>query len=132
MTTVCIDALITQGTQVLMIKRKHSPFKDMWALPGGKLEENETLEECLVREVKEETGLGVTSFKMLDVYSKPGRDPRGHYVSVLYKVTEYSGEIQAGDDAASARFMFISSKTELAFDHKQMLEEVGLVCDERG
>jgi len=126
-TVVCIDAIIVQGVDVLLIRRKYPPFKGMWALPGGKLELNETLEECLVREVKEETGLDVVSFELSSVQSEPRRDPRGRYVSVVYRVTEYSGELQAGDDAAHAQFLHVSDDTKLAFDHEQILENECLV-----
>lgn len=123
-TVVCIDAIITDGVQILLIKRKYPPFKGMWALPGGKLEPDETLEECLIREVKEETGLDVVTFELCCVRSRPDRDPRGRYISVVYKVTGYTGTLNAGDDAVDAHFMGVYSGTELAFDHKQILQEV--------
>ena len=125
---VCIDAIITKGSRVLLIERKYPPFKGMWAFPGGKLEPDETLEECLVREVKEETGLDVVTFELCCVCSEPDRDPRGRYISVVYKIIEYTGELKAGDDAAKAQFIGVYSDTELAFDHKQiLLDEMNIV-----
>jgi len=122
-TTVCIDAIITRGTEVLLIRRKYPPFKGMWAFPGGKLEPDETLEECLVREVKEETGLDVIEFEQVDIRDQPDRDPRGRYVSVVYRITEYDGEVRAGDDASHAEFVVIDRDAEMAFDHKQILDK---------
>ncbi len=127
-TVLCIDTIIIVGPKALLIKRKYPPFKGMWAFPGGKLESNETLEECLVREVREETGLDVTKFELCCVRSDPDRDPRGRYVSVVYKILEWDGELNAGDDAAEAQFRYVYSDTKLAFDHKEiLLDETNIV-----
>ncbi len=90
---------------VLLIRRKEEPFKGCWALPGGFVNENESLERAAARELHEETGLVVNPSKleMLGAFGDPGRDPRGHTVTVAYvtfRATETS--IQAGDDAIEA------------------------------
>ena len=127
-TTVCIDAIIKIGPKVLLIRRKYPPFKGMLAFPGGKVELNETVEECLGREVIEETGLDVKEFELCCVRSERDRDPRGHYISVVYKIIEWDGELNAGDDAAEAQFECVYEDTELAFDHKQiLLDETNIV-----
>lgn len=90
---------------VLLIRRKDEPFKGCWALPGGFVNENESLERAAARELHEETGLVVSPSKleMLGAFGDPGRDPRGHTVTVAY-VTFRSTEtkINAGDDAVEA------------------------------
>lgn len=87
---------------VLLIRRKDPPFEGAWALPGGFVNENESLEKAAARELHEETGLVVhpSKLEMLGAFGDPGRDPRGHTVTVAYvtfRATETS--IHAGDDA---------------------------------
>jgi len=120
---LCVDAIIPNGPYVLLINRKYPPYRGMWALPGGKLEADETLEECVVREVKEETGLTLYRPKLHAVYSDPDRDPRGRYISVVYTTTMWAGGLEAGDDASRARWMDITPRVlrELAFDHGKIL-----------
>ena len=62
----------------MLIRRKHEPFKDSYALPGGFVEVGETVEDACRREVKEETNLELYDMRLVGVYSDPGRDPRGH------------------------------------------------------
>ncbi len=93
---------------VLLIKRKEDPFKGCWALPGGFVNENESLERAAARELHEETGLTVSPSKleMLGAFGDPGRDPRGHTVPVAYvtfRATET--KINAGDDATEAEWI---------------------------
>lgn len=91
---------------VLLVKRKNDPFKGHWALPGGFVDENEALERAAARELEEETGLTHPRFEQLGAFGDPGRDPRGHTVSVAY--LSYIGTeravIRAGDDAAAAEW----------------------------
>lgn len=92
---------------VLLIKRKADPFKGAWALPGGFVNENESLERAAARELHEETGLVVSSSKLeqLGAFGDPGRDPRGHTVTVAFvtfRATETA--ITAGDDAIEAEW----------------------------
>ena len=92
---------------VLLIRRKDEPFKGCWALPGGFVNENESLERAAARELHEETGLVVSParLEMLGAFGDPGRDPRGHTVTVAFvtfRATETS--INAGDDAIEAQW----------------------------
>ena len=92
---------------VLLIRRKEEPFKGCWALPGGFVNENESLERAAARELHEETGLVVSPSKleMLGAFGDPGRDPRGHTVTVAFvtfRATETA--INAGDDAVEAKW----------------------------
>lgn len=108
---------------IVLIKRKNKPFQDHWAIPGGKLDDDETIEETAVRETKEETGLDVKLTRVIGVYSKADRDPRGRFVSVAFVAVPVGGELKASDDAKE----FIKTKDflnfELAFDHKQILTD---------
>ena len=119
-----VDGVIIHNNGVVLIKRKREPFKDHYALPGGFVEYGETVEEALVREMEEETGLKVRPVKLVGVYSKPDRDPRGHTVSVAFLCIG-EGELKAGDDAKEAHVFPIDEalKLPLAFDHEKILRD---------
>ena len=68
----------------ILIKRKNDPYKDYWALPGGFVEYSESVESAAIREAKEETSIDVELIDLVNVYSKPDREPRGHTVTVVY------------------------------------------------
>ena len=89
---------------VLLIRRNEHPYKNCWALPGGFLCSNETIEECAIRELKEETGLGRAKLVPIGAFSKPGRDPRGWIVSNAFMAPVYRNDthIHGGTDAAEA------------------------------
>ncbi len=92
---------------VLLIRRKEDPFKGCWALPGGFVNEHEALDRAAQRELHEETGLVVSTSKLeqLGAFGDPGRDPRGHTITVAFvtfRATETS--INAGDDATEAEW----------------------------
>ena len=122
MRPVAADALLVEGNKVLLIRRGKEPFLGKWAIPGGFLEENETLEQCCVREAKEETGLEVRIEGLLGVFSEPGRDPRGT-VGVVFLCKRIGvGEAKGGDDAEEAKWFQLDSLPEMAFDHGKILE----------
>lgn len=109
---------------VLLIKRKNDPFKGKWALPGGFLDKGETVKQAAVRELKEETGIDCLEPKLLGVYSKPGRDPRGWVVSTAFiKIVKQQKDIKAGDDASEAKWFDLNNLPELAFDHIEILND---------
>ncbi|MDP3461690.1 MAG: NUDIX hydrolase [Bacteroidales bacterium] len=112
-------------TELLLIERKHWPFQGSWALPGGFVNEQETLEQAVDREIFEETGLKNLSFKQFHTYGHPDRDPRHRTVTVVYVawITE-NQPITAGDDAAGAAWFNITALPPLAFDHAAILYEV--------
>lgn len=124
---IAADALIfTRGNgllKLLLIRRGNEPFKNMWAFPGGFVEDDEDLEDAAIRELHEETGLKVTSLTQLATYGKPGRDPRGRTVSVIYYgfVDDADSNIAGADDAAEARWIPVSEISALAFDHMEIL-----------
>jgi len=116
------DIIIEQGDEkIVLIKRANDPYKDQWALPGGIMDDGETIEQTAVREAKEETGLDVKLVKLLGVYSMPGRDPRGRTVSLLYVATVEGGILCADSDAKEIMATRDYSKMKLAFDHDQMI-----------
>ncbi|QDA31920.1 NUDIX hydrolase [Thermococcus indicus] len=118
------DIVILYGGGVVLIKRKHEPFKDRYALPGGFVEYGERVEEAAVREAKEETGLDVRLIKLVGVYSDPNRDPRGHTVTTAFLAIG-TGKLKAGDDAKEVHVIPIDEalKLPLAFDHGKILRD---------
>lgn len=117
------DGLVLRDGKVLLVKRGREPFQGTYALPGGFVEYGESAEDCVVREVREETGLDTEVLRLVGAYSEMGRDPRGHFVTLLYLLREKGGSPQGGDDAESAAFFAISELPELAFDHRRMIED---------
>jgi 8-oxo-dGTP diphosphatase len=126
-----VDAALLKGREggghdVLLIRRGREPFKGHWALPGGFVEVGERVEDAARRELVEETGLRGDVLDLLGVYSDPGRDPRGHTVSVVY-VMKVSGIVDvgaAGDDADEARWFDLDGPPALAFDHDRILADL--------
>lgn len=123
---VTVDIVLwnTNRTEILLIKRKNDPFKDCWALPGGFVDENEDLELAAKRELKEETNVDVQDLRQIGAFGKPGRDPRGHMVSVAYSaVLNCLQEIKALDDAKEVKWFIINELPKLAFDHKEIINK---------
>jgi len=109
--------------QVLLIKRGHYPFEGMWALPGGFMDMDETIEQCANRELQEETNLQITEIEQLITASKLGRDPRGRTVSVIFwAFVELQQKAKAGDDAADAQWFDIFNLPNIAFDHREIID----------
>ncbi|AFL95680.1 hypothetical protein containing NUDIX hydrolase domain [Thermococcus cleftensis] len=118
------DVVLLYNNGVVLIKRKHEPFKDSFALPGGFVEYGETVEEAAVREAREETGLDVRLIRLVGIYSDPNRDPRGHTVTAAFLAVG-SGTLKAGDDAKEVHVVPIDEalKLPLAFDHEKILKD---------
>ncbi len=95
---------------LLLIKRGGYPYKDMWALPGGFLQKGETVEECALREIQEETTVRPVSILPVGVFSEPERDPRGWIISHAYAsiISEESVRQTGCDDAADAQWFAVS------------------------
>jgi 8-oxo-dGTP diphosphatase len=108
---------------VLLVKRKHAPFRGAWALPGGFVNPDEPLVQAAFRELAEETGIrsGVV-LDQLGAYGDPGRDPRGHTVTVaFYSFLVVAPPPIAGDDAAAAAWHELRALPRLAFDHDRII-----------
>ena len=127
---VSVDAIVfgynqENGISVLLIKRKIPPFKDEWALPGGFVRDEETLEEAVERELSEEAGVSIDYLEQLFTFGKPDRDPRMRVLSVSYfglvKSSDFS--LFASTDAAEAAWFNIYQLPDLAFDHKEIVEK---------
>jgi 8-oxo-dGTP diphosphatase len=108
--------------EVLLVKRAQEPFKGGWAFPGGFVDKDESLEDAAARELKEETGLAGLILRQVGAFGDPGRDPRGHTVSVAFAaVVDEKGEVKASDDAEEARWHSATRPPRLAFDHRKIL-----------
>lgn len=118
--------LIAGGIEVLLVKRLHPPFMDMWALPGGFVENGEDLHEAAARELREETSVEIAPDRMVQfrTYGKPGRDPRGHTVSIVYvALIPAPVAAMAADDAKEAKWFPLSALPPMAFDHGEVVRD---------
>lgn len=116
-----VDGIVELDNGIVMIERMNPPLG--WALPGGFVDYGETVEEAVKREVKEETNLEFSDFKLLGVYSNPKRDARFHTVSVVF-YGKGRGELCAASDAKNAKIYKLNSLPEkIAFDHKKIIED---------
>lgn len=129
-----VDAVITTADgKIILIRRKNPPYQGSWALPGGFVEYGETVEEAVLREVKEETGIFIEIQDLLGVYSDPGRDPRGHMITVCFLALKKEGMLKADTDAAEvSSFTFNEAlRMDLAFDHHEILKDALKSLDSR-
>lgn len=109
--------------EVLLIQRANDPFKGSWALPGGFVDKDEPLEAAAARELREETRLDGILLTQMHAFGDPGRDPRGHTVSVTYVgYLPREAEAKAGDDAADAAWFKLDKLPDTAFDHHGIIE----------
>ncbi|MBI5474316.1 MAG: NUDIX hydrolase [Ignavibacteriae bacterium] len=120
---VTVDCVIFDSDAVVLIKRGHEPFKDHYALPGGFVELNESVEQACARETLEETGLVVRNIRMLGVYSDPSRDTIRHTVAVAFLAEADVSTLKAGDDASHVELVKDWRELPLAFDHKKIIED---------
>jgi 8-oxo-dGTP diphosphatase len=120
-----VDAIIQNSTSILLVKRSKDPYKNQFALPGGFVNEGETIEEAIKREVYEETSLEIHPIEILGVYSDPKRDPRGHMMTVVFIVIIIRGNPRAGDDAKEILWIPIEklNDIQIAFDHKLVIQD---------
>lgn len=126
--SVTVDAVVfgyDEGElRVLLIERGEEPFRGAWALPGGFIEVDEDLGDAAKRELEEETGIQPLVLEQLGAFGTPGRDPRGHTVTVAFVALVKLGEhsVRAATDAADARWFPANDPPELAFDHAAILD----------
>jgi len=123
---VTVDVVIvTRGKKrrVLLIRRKLAPFAGSWAIPGGFVNMDESLDDAARRELLEETGVAVSDLIQLHTFGDPGRDPRGRTISVVYLAVVDADKMKpsAGSDAAEVGWFSLARPPKLAFDHKDIL-----------
>jgi len=112
--------------EILLVQRKDPPCMDMWALPGGFMEMDESLEETARRELLEETSIEADELIRFDTYDKPGRDPRGRTITQVFILlwNESQGKPKAGSDARNLAWYELTELPELAFDHDHIIGDV--------
>jgi len=108
---VGVGAIIIQSGKILLEKRKNDPGRGKWSIPGGKVELGESLEQSVIREVQEETGLVVDAPELIDVVGQASLDESGkvkyHFVIVDYLVKLKGGTARAASDAAELEWVLL-------------------------
>jgi 8-oxo-dGTP diphosphatase len=127
---VTVDAVVFchngAARQVALIRRRNDPYAGCWALPGGFVDIDESLEAAVARELREETGLDCDTLRQFHAFGNPGRDPRGRNICVAYVgVLPEEVPLQAADDAAEAAWFPVDALPPLAFDHDKI---VAMAC----
>lgn len=122
---VVVFGYFDQELKLLLILRKHDPFKGLWALPGGFMEINETIETCALRELREETAIQQAKLEQLYAFSAINRDPRSRIITIAFwTIINYKiDHIHAGDDAIEAKWFNFKSLPLLAFDHLEIINK---------
>ncbi|HHZ74653.1 MAG TPA: NUDIX hydrolase [Candidatus Poseidoniales archaeon] len=125
-----VDAVAVRGSgeesEVLLIRRGQEPWKGCWAFPGGFVDVGESPEDAVARELFEECNIVGKASEIIAVRGEPERDPRGHVVSIFYRVEvdRNSGEPLAGDDAAEAEWVKLSQVDleKMGADHAEIIQ----------
>ena len=108
---------------LLLIQRKQDPCALQWALPGGFMDIDETLEQAAARELAEETGLIAIGIEQIKSFSRVDRDPRGRVITTAFEIeTDPDQQPVAADDAKAVRWVEITAAKGLAFDHDEIVQ----------
>jgi len=120
---VVIITLRGEELQVLLVKRDLAPYKGKWAIPGGFVRLDESLESAARRELREETSVTDVYLEQLYTFGDPGRDPRGRVISVAYiALVPAPLAVEAGSDAREACWWPLKELPALAFDHDKIVQ----------
>lgn len=121
---VVMMSLRQRDLQVLLIKRRSWPYEGMWAIPGGFVNMDESLEDAAKRELQEETRVQNVYLEQLYTFGDPGRDPRTRVITVVYFALLDSEllQVSAASDASDVGWFSVYDLPPLAFDHDQILE----------
>ena len=125
---VTVDCVVfgldEQDLKILLIQRGNEPFKGSWAVPGGFVNADESLEHAALRELKEETGVHDVFLEQLYTFGDVHRDPRRRIVTVAYYalVNLRDHTIKAATDASNAAWFAVDDIPKLAFDHARIVE----------
>lgn len=123
---VVIFALNNDDLHALLVRRQHAPYQEMWALPGGFVRNDESLEEAAARKLAEDTGVTAVYTEQLFTFGDINRDPRMRIVTVAYfALVPYAAVMTQVDQAkldGSAQWFSLKSLPDLAFDHKKIVE----------
>ena len=117
-----VFAWVEDKAKLLLVQRKHEPYRGSWALPGGFVEIDEDLPDAAARELAEETGLRNVPLEQLRTFGQPGRDPRGRTITIVYFgiAGPDQRQVKAADDAADVQWFDIDNLPPLAFDHDEI------------
>jgi 8-oxo-dGTP diphosphatase len=120
---VVMMSLRQQDLQILLVMRRSWPFEGMWAIPGGFVNLDESLEEAARRELQEETGVQDVYLEQLYTFGDPGRDPRTRVITVVYFALLDADRllVSAADDAAHVGWFSVYHLPPLAFDHAKII-----------
>ena len=126
--SVTVDCVVfgldEEDLKIILIERDGEPFKGRWALPGGFIQMDESLEQAAMRELREETGVENVFLEQLYTFGEVTRDPRDRVISVAYYalVNLRDHSIKAATDARSAAWFSVDDIPQLAFDHDKILD----------
>jgi 8-oxo-dGTP diphosphatase len=122
--SIAVDGIIFEDDKVLLIERIHEPYKGHSVLPGGFVEFGERLEEAIVREVFEETGLRTKVIRFTGIYDDPKRDPRGHVITVPYILKRTGGKIRDSSETRNVRFWPLNKlPRNMAYDCRNIIKD---------
>lgn len=126
--SVTVDIVIftiqNKDLKVLLVKRNVEPFKGRWAIPGGFVRINESLEDAAKRELEEETGVREVYLEQLYTFGETKRDPRGRVITVAYMslINSENIKLEATTDVSDAQWFSTLKPLSLAFDHEKILK----------